>query len=96
MAKAKCEVKFKNFKWNRGGYAEVMNGGGVQGMLDQRADAVVASANASLPQKYGGDGYGAETIGGKLAMGRLIYAASKHARASERRHNRLQAIFGGD
>lgn len=96
MAKAKCEVKFKDFKWNRGGYAEVMNGGGVQGMLDQRADAAVASANASLPQKYGGDGYGTDTIGGKLAKGRLIYAASKHARASERRHNRLQSIFGGD
>ena len=96
MAKAKCEVKFKDFKWNRGGYAEVMNGGGVQGMLDQKADAAVASANASLSQKYGGDGYGTKTIGGKLTKGRLIYAASKHARASERGHNRLQSIFGGD
>lgn len=96
MAKAKCEVKFKGFKWNRGGYAEVMNGGGVQGVLDQKADAAVASANASLPQKYGEDGYGAKTIGGKLTKGRLIYAASKRARASERRHNRLQSIFGGD
>ena len=96
MAKAKCEVKIKDFKWNRGGYAEVMNGGGVQGVLDQKADAAVASANASLPQKYGEDGYGAKTIGGKLTKGRLIYAASKHARASERRHNRLQSIFGGD
>lgn len=96
MAKAKCEVKFKDFKWNRGGYAEVMNGGGVQGVLDQKADAAVASANASLPQKYGKDGYGTKTIAGKLTKGRLIYAASKHARASERRHNRLQSIFGGD
>ncbi len=96
MAKAKCEVKFKGFKWNRGGYAEVMNGGGVQGVLDQKADAAVASANASLPQKYSEDGYGAKTIGGKLTKGRLIFAASKHARASERRHNRLQSIFGGD
>lgn len=96
MAKSKCEVTFKDFKWNRGGYAEVMNGGGVQGVLDQKADAAVASANASLPQKYGEDGYGAKTIGGKLTKGRLIYAASKHARASERRHNRLQSIFGGD
>lgn len=96
MARARCEVKFKDFKWNRGGYAEVMNGGGVQGVLDQKADAAVASANASLPQKYGEDGYGAKTIGGKLTKGRLIYAASKHARASERRHNRLQSIFGGD
>lgn len=96
MAKAKCEVKFKNFKWNRGGYAEVMNGGGVQGILDQKADAAVASANASLPQKFGADGYGVKTIGRKLTKGRLIYAASKHARASEHKHNRLQFIFGGD
>ena len=96
MAKAKCEVRFKDFKWNRGGYVEVMNGGGVQGLLDQRADAAVASANASLPQKFGADGYGAKTINGKLVKGRLVYAASDHARASERRHNRLQSIFGGD
>lgn len=96
MAKAKCEVKFKDFKWNRGGYAEVMNGGGVQDILDQKADAAVASANASLPQKFGADGYEAKAFRGKLAKGRAVYAASKHARASERRHNRLQSIFGGD
>lgn len=29
MAKAKCEVKIKWKGWNRGGYAEVMNGWGV-------------------------------------------------------------------
>lgn len=96
MAKAKCEVKFKDFKWNRGGYAEVMNGDGVQGMLTEKADAAASSCNSSFSREYGGDGYEAKAFRGKLAKGRVVYAASKHARASERRHNRLQSIFGGD
>lgn len=96
MAKAKCEVKIKWKGWNRGGYAEVMNGGGVQAMLTEKANAAAAACNSTFTPKYGENGYGAKTIGGKLTKGRLIYAASKHARASERRHNRLQSIFGGD
>lgn len=48
MAKTGCKVKIKWKGWKRGGYAEVMNGGGVQGMLDQKASAALSSANASF------------------------------------------------
>lgn len=104
MAKAKCEVKIKWKGWNRGGYAEVMNGGDVQAMLDQKANAVVASANASYspkpgefsPKPGGGAGYVSDVMSGSLAKGRSLHTESVHAFRSEKKHNRLQAIFGGD
>lgn len=96
MAKAKCEVKIKWKGWNRGGYAEVMNGWGVQAMLDQKANAAVAACNSTFTPKYGESGYSTATIGGSLARGRVVYTDSKHANVSERRHNRLQSAFGGD
>lgn len=96
MAKAKCEVKFKDFKWNRGGYAEVMNGGGVQAMLTEKANAAAAACNSTFTPKYGESGYSNATIGGSLARGRVVYTDSKHANVSERKHNRLQSVFGGD
>lgn len=96
MAKAKCEVKIKWKGWNRGGYAEVMNGEGVQAMLDQKANAAAAACNSTLSPKYGESGYSTATIDGSLARGRVIYKDSKHANVSERRHNRPQSAFGGD
>lgn len=96
MARAKCEVKIKWKGWNRGGYAEVMNGGGVQAMLDQKANAVIASANASLEKKSGDTGYVCDVMGGSLAKGRSLHTEGVHAFRSEKKHNRLQAIFGGD
>lgn len=96
MAKAKCEVKIEWKGWNRGGYAEVMNGGGVQAMLDQKANAVVASANASLEKKPGDTGYVCDVMSGSLAKGRSLHTEGVHAFLSEKKHNRLQAIFGGD
>ncbi len=97
MAKAKCKVKFEWKGWKRGGYAEVMNGPGVQGLLDQKAGAVLSAANASFSPRAGaGAGYAGETVNGSLAKGRVIYTTGPHANASERKHNRLQSIFGGD
>ena len=96
MAKAKCEVKIKWKGWNRRDYSEVMNGGGVQGMLTEKANAAAAACNSTFTPKYGESGYSTATIGGSLARGRVVYTDSKHANVSERRHNRLQSAFGGD
>lgn len=96
MAKAKCEVKIKWKGWNRRGYSEVMNGGGVQGLLTEKANAAAAACNSTFTPKYGESGYSTATIGGSLARGRVVYTDSKHANVSERRHNRLQSAFGGD
>lgn len=96
MAKTGCKVKIEWKGWKRGGYVEVMNGGGVQGMLDQKASAALSSANASFSPKPGeGAGYEGKTLNGSLAKGRIIYTTCPHANASERKHNRLQGIFGG-
>lgn len=93
---SKCKVQIKWKGWKRSGYAEVMNGGGVQGMLDQKASAALSSANSSFSPKRGeGAGYEGKTVNGSLAKGRVIYTTGPHANASERKHNRLQGIFGG-
>lgn len=96
MAKAKCEVKIKWKGWNRGGYAEVMNGGGVQAMLTEKANAAAAACNSTFTPKYGENGYSTAVAVGSLARGRVVYTDSKHANASEHKHNRLQSVFGGD
>ena len=96
MAKASCKVKIKWRGWNRKGYAEVMDGPGVQAMLDKRAEACEAQANASFAPHAGeGAGYACGEFKGVLAKGRVVYTQTPHANASERRHNRLQAMFGG-
>lgn len=96
MAKAKCEVKIEWKTWNRSGYAEVMDGPGVQGLLDQKASATVSAANGSFTPRIGeGTGYVAEDFQGTLAKGRVLKTATAHADASERKHNRLQAVYGG-
>lgn len=95
MAKTGCKVKIEWKGWKRGGYAEVMNSGGVQDMLTEKANAVVASANASFEKKPGDEGYVCDVIGGSLAKGRSLHTEGVHAYRSEKKHNRLQAIFGG-
>lgn len=96
MAKASCKVEIKWRGWKRSGYAEVMDGPGVQALLDQKANAAVSSANASFSPHAGeGAGYAAKEMRGTLAKGRVISTQTAHAAASERRHNRLQAVFGG-
>lgn len=96
MAKASCKVKLSWRGWKRSGYAEVMDGAGVQSMLDHRAQAVASAANSSFSPLPGeGAGYAAEEMQGTLARGRVVSTQTAHAAASERRHNRLQAVFGG-
>ena len=97
MANVSCECKIKWKGWKRSGYADVMNSPGVQSLLDKRANAVVSQANASFTPKAGeGKGYGMKEFNGRLAKGRVVGTLTPHACSSERKHNRLQAIFGGE
>lgn len=96
MAKASCKVQIAWKGWRRSGYAEVMNGQGVQSLLDSKASSATSAANASFtPKGNEGAGYGMRTVNGTLAKGRVIYTQTAHASNSERKHNRLQGIFGG-
>ena len=88
MAKGiKCGVKFGKFKWSRGGYAEVMDGGGVQSLLRKRANAIESACNSSYEP---GDGYVAHPFQGSLAKGYAIGTTDQHAANSEHLHNRLK------
>lgn len=96
MAKASCKVKFQWRDWKRSGYAEVMNGSDCQNWLDKKANKALSQANATFsPDKGEAKGYASKTIKGTLAKGRIIYTQTPHAHNSERKHNRLQNIFGG-
>jgi hypothetical protein len=97
MAKTCCKCKIKWKGWKRPGYADVMNSPGVQSLLDKRANAVVSQANASFTPHGGeGKGYGMKEFNGKLVKGRSVATLTLHAHSSERIHNRLQAVFGGE
>ncbi len=97
MGKASCKVKIQWRGWSRRGYSEVMNGSGVQSLLDRKASACEATANATFSPHAGeGAGYAVDEVSGVLAKGRSVSTQTPHAHASERRHNRLQAMFGGE
>lgn len=78
-----ANMKLGRFKWNRSGYAEVMNEAPCQNYLKQYADKVLARVNATFTSKYKGDEYVIKKRTGKLANGYIVKANSRHAR----RHN---------
>ena len=92
----KCSVKFGRFKWNRAGYAEVMNSGPVQSLVAKPAREIADACNASFePEPGEGEGYEVREVRGKLARGFAVGTATPHAHNSERRHNRLIKALGG-
>lgn len=96
MGKVKCKMRVERFKWKRSGYAEVMNSSAVQSLLRKPAKGLANACNADFDRKRGERvGYRAKRIQGKLANGWVVKTASKHAHASERKHNRLKRGLGG-
>lgn len=69
MAKTGCKVKIEWKGWKRGGYAEVMNGGGVQGMLDSHVDAAKAAIQGAGRMER----TDVVAFNGRLARGRAIH-----------------------
>lgn len=69
MAKTRCKVKIEWKGWKRGGYAEVMNSGGVQGMLDSHVDAAKAAIQGAERMER----TDVASFNGRLARGRAIY-----------------------
>lgn len=69
MAKTRCKVKIEWKGWKRGGYAEVMNSGGVQGMLDSYVDAAKAAIQGAGRMER----TDVVSFNGRLARGRAIY-----------------------
>lgn len=69
MAKTGCKVKIKWKGWNRAGYAQIMKGAGVQGMLDSHVDAAKAAIQGAGRMER----TDVVAFNGRLARGRAIH-----------------------
>lgn len=85
------------FKWYRAGYAQVMGYSDVQSMLDDHAENVASSAQASLSQReaYTLEDYEVKTFQGKLAQGRVVRTKTDHARYSQAKNKTLTKALKG-
>lgn len=94
-----ASVKFGRFKWNRAGYAELMNSGPVQAALAPKAEAVRAAADASVESSSHGDGYRhpaheVKRAHGALANGFVVRTNTDHARYAQAKRKSLTKALG--
>lgn len=88
-------VKFGRFKWNRAGYAQLMDSAPVQSVLDRKASAVKAAADAALqPGGYAYGGHEVRDFQGKLARGKAVRTKTDLARYGEAKHKTLSKALG--
>lgn len=90
-----ARVKFGKFKMRRSGYAALMNGSGVQGVVERKAQAVKSAADAALsPGGYSYGGHEVREFEGKLARGRVVRTKTDQARYSEAKRKTLTRALG--
>lgn len=83
------------FKWDRAGYAELMDSAPVQALVKEKASEVCSVCNASFDQEaHEGEGYVMGRFQGRLTHGYYVRTNTPHARNSELRHNRLLDALG--
>lgn len=88
-------VKFGRFKWNRPGYAQLMDSAPVQSVLDRKASAVKAAADAALhPGGYAYGGHEVKDFQGRLARGKVVRTKTDLARYSEAKYKTLSKSLG--
>ena len=81
------EYSWGKFKWNRGGYAEAMDGNAaLQGMLRGKAEGIAARATSMLAPD--GHNVPAFTVR-KLAKGFSVRANTSHAKRAQAKHKLL-------
>ena len=88
-------VRFGRFKMSRAGYAALMDSSGVQGVIEHKAQAVKAAADAGLSD--GGYAYGGHEVKdfqGKLARGKVVRTKTDQARYSEAKRKTLSKSLG--
>lgn len=83
-----------SFKWDRGGYADLMNEGGVQSICEQKAQAVKAAADAAVTGHraygYGKEPHGVFQVSGKLANGYGVATRNDAAKYMQAKRNTLK------
>ena len=88
-------VKFGKFKMSRAGYAALMDSSGVQGVVERKAQAVKAAADAGLSGGgYALPGHEVKDFQGKLARGKVVRTKTDQARYSEAKHKTLSRSLG--
>lgn len=83
------------FKWNRAGYAALMDSPKVQSLIDAKAEAVKAAADAGLSEGgYECEGHEVKDFQGALARGRVVRTKTDQARYSEAKRKTLSKALG--
>lgn len=98
MVKCGCKVRFGKFIWDRRGYAEVMDGGGVQAILKARAGRIAKRLTSGYKAKPGEKPpYVVKRVRGRLAHGYIVGTATPDAMRRELKENSMKReIDGGD
>ena len=82
------------FKWDRAGYAGLMNTDGVQNILESKALAVKASADAAVAGHraygYGIEPHAVHQVNGKFAHGYSVSTRNSAAKYMQAKHNTLK------
>lgn len=90
------KVRLGGFKWNRAGYAAVLNSAPVISLVKGEADEIAASCNSTFtPGEGDSSEYRVKRVKGRLATGYVVRTYGDHAHYSERKHNRLRKALGG-
>lgn len=91
------------FEWDRSGYAELMNSAAVQSVLEAKAQAVKASADAAVTGHraygYSSGPHGVGKVSGKLANGYYVGTRNNAAKYMQAKRNTLKKALdslGGD
>lgn len=90
-------VRFGRFKWDRAGYAQLMNTSPVQSVIDRKARAVKAAADAAVAAAYPsaeGSPHEVKDFRGTLADGRLVRTGTWAAKLGEAKHKTLSKSLG--
>lgn len=89
MAKATCSITLKGFKWDRWGYADLMDEPGVQSIVERKAEAVRSVADADLKAP----GHRVKRFDGRLAKGYVVDARSFEAKYAQAKRKTLSKAF---
>lgn len=88
-------AKFGKFKMSRAGYSALMDSTGVQGVIERKAQAVKAAADAGLSAGgYAYEGHEVKDFQGKLARGKVVRTKTDQARYSEAKRKTLSKSLG--
>lgn len=94
---AKCMVKFGGFRWNRKGYASVMDDQAVQSLVKKPADRIANRLTSSYersPHELGSP-YVVKPVQGRLAKGYIIGTGTSGAMRRELKENALKKEIDG-